>query len=815
MSTATTSDVTASRLRLEVETTQVDKATQSLDAMVSSGKAAEGSALALKTAFLGTVAAVTAVGAAVAAFSYKMYDGSKASSQIRSELTSVVGDAGKAQKAFSDLVVIASSIDGGITEAAKAFEYLVAHGLTPTEEAMLAYQDHAARYGASLEEYVHAVGNAADGQLEGLRKFGVDLKLQNGQLIASFQGQKTTIEATTHSLENYLIKLSQTRFKGASDARHQNVSALMKDIQTEFNMFFINLASQSGVDNVLVQFFSYALDEAKQFNNYIASGQMAQEFHMLGEAISPLAGIARSAFQGITNAWITESAVRRMFANQESSQMHSIWLDMPTGVKTAVDRIVEYWSDLLLRVKYIAVGIKDTFILEFTTIAQKAQALGEDIKRSFSNPFEAFDKSTFDAAIKSIDENHDKEAKSIQDTFDLKVSLLDKYNRDATEKITQERNTSIQAIEDQYQKAEQLREEYEKKQASGKNLSGFGSPDRKIEKRGNGGGGKNTELQSLEDSLGNQEEQIKESYDKRLAIIDKYTVDGSALELDLTNKLVDQTGSELSRISEMRTGDLESFYESLRNAETLLKQSYEHRRETILNNTSITEEQRQKMLSSAALKYQEQDRILNQKRNAATLADAQTFFGNLASIGSAFGAKGFKIAKAAAIANATISMYDSAVGAYDSVVRIPYVGPYLAPVAAGAAIAAGAANIAKIQSQSYSGAYDLGGQIPSGSYGLVGERGPELVMGPAMVTGRTTTSGNGTFGGKAPVVNVTINNLPGQTAQVAQSTDPSGNTDIRIIIAQVEQKLAGDVKTGSGTLIPAMSRQFGLTRRPV
>ena len=40
----------------------------------------------------------------------------------------------------------------------------------------------------------------------------------------------------------------------------------------------------------------------------------------------------------------------------------------------------------------------------------------------------------------------------------------------------------------------------------------------------------------------------------------------------------------------------------------------------------------------------------------------------------------------------------------------------------------------------YAGAFDKGGDIPSGQFGIVGERGPEIVNGPANITGRRKTA---------------------------------------------------------------------------
>ncbi|MDA1379946.1 hypothetical protein PCI56_09080 [Plesiomonas shigelloides subsp. oncorhynchi] len=41
---------------------------------------------------------------------------------------------------------------------------------------------------------------------------------------------------------------------------------------------------------------------------------------------------------------------------------------------------------------------------------------------------------------------------------------------------------------------------------------------------------------------------------------------------------------------------------------------------------------------------------------------------------------------------------------------------------------------------SFAGLFDAGGYIPSGQFGIVGERGPELVNGPARVTSRKQTA---------------------------------------------------------------------------
>ena len=71
--------------------------------------------------------------------------------------------------------------------------------------------------------------------------------------------------------------------------------------------------------------------------------------------------------------------------------------------------------------------------------------------------------------------------------------------------------------------------------------------------------------------------------------------------------------------------------------------------------------------------------------------------------------------KAAAVASATINTFSSAQKAYDATVGIPYVGPILAPINAGIAIAAGIKNVKSILAVKVPGGG--GGSAPSGGGG--------------------------------------------------------------------------------------------------
>lgn len=192
-------------------------------------------------------------------------------------------------------------------------------------------------------------------------------------------------------------------------------------------------------------------------------------------------------------------------------------------------------------------------------------------------------------------------------------------------------------------------------------------------------------------------------------------------------------------------------------------------------------------------KYREQGLINEEQYQAALNAINEQYATKRAeALGSSFGdmAANAKTAfgeastayKAFAIAQATIATYTSAIEAYKSTAAIPVVGPFLAPVAAATAVAAGLANIAKIRS-----AREQGGQLSAGQMSTIAERGkPEVIMPAGASRVRTAQQMKeimGQNGGTSGGDNVTIvNNTTGRVDSAVTERDDEGR--LRIIISE-------------------------------
>ena len=268
----------------------------------------------------------------------------------------------------------------------------------------------------------------------------------------------------------------------------------------------------------------------------------------------------------------------------------------------------------------------------------------------------------------------------------------------------------------------------------------------------------------------------------------------------------DRTGRSGSRSSSSVFSSIPILGDVLSTEESMIKDSYRRRGDQMLEDTRQTAESQFSIMLDAQERQAQMMREQMIGSHQFTLNAYSDFFGNLSELSKFHSEKAFKIAQAASIAQATIKMFESAVAAY---AQGSAISPFLGPVFAAAALAAGAANIASIKSQQFQ-AYEHGGMIPAGATGLVGEAGPEFVRGPAVVTSARATDGLRS-GGKAQDVRVIINNAPGYEARVTETEDDKGK-QMEITIVRTIDRLTKEAESGGGKFVPALARKYNLNR---
>lgn len=144
----------------------------------------------------------------------------------------------------------------------------------------------------------------------------------------------------------------------------------------------------------------------------------------------------------------------------------------------------------------------------------------------------------------------------------------------------------------------------------------------------------------------------------------------------------------------------------------------------------------------------------------------------------------FAVQKAFALAQVLMNAPKTFSDVYAAVAGIPYVGPYMAPVMAGAAVAAQLAQAAQIKSMNLTGMAHNGiDNIPSEGTWLLD--GGERVLNPQQNKDLTSYLSKSKQNGSGLTVNV--NTLPGTTAQVSQGAN--GELNINIVKQIFDEKL--------------------------
>lgn len=204
--------------------------------------------------------------------------------------------------------------------------------------------------------------------------------------------------------------------------------------------------------------------------------------------------------------------------------------------------------------------------------------------------------------------------------------------------------------------------------------------------------------------------------------------------LQAAEQTYNQTVTEIVRKGQ------DTLFQGLLTEEEQIRQSYERRREDILNLTVENEAARQEALLRLEEDFAARKAALQAQRDHATLSAAGQLFGGLAGLAKAYAGKQSGIYRVLFATSKAFAIADAAVQLQNAIAKAWNAPPPLNFAQVGAVASATAGLVGQIASVNYAGAYDLGGSIPVGRVGMVGEAGPEFVRGPAQVTSRRDTA---------------------------------------------------------------------------
>lgn len=184
------------------------------------------------------LAAIVGGGALVTYFTRTVMEGERLTAQLRT----VTGTAEGAADAFQQMGEFAQATPFQVEEATRAFITLRTRGVDPTTETLTRLADMASAFGGRIDELAMAATQAAFGETERLKAFGVAAQVTGDQLILTYDGIRQVVPRSAAAVVAALEEISRVRFAGAAEREMQTLGGAFATLQDAL----ANLARELG-----------------------------------------------------------------------------------------------------------------------------------------------------------------------------------------------------------------------------------------------------------------------------------------------------------------------------------------------------------------------------------------------------------------------------------------------------------------------------------------------------------------------------------------------------------------------------------------
>lgn len=175
----------------------------------------------------------------------QIIDAQREFDKLNSALITATGSTENANKAFAALQNFAATTPFDLKQTTDAFLKLRNMGLDPSERALRSYGNTAGALGKSLNQMIEAVADATTGEFERLKEFGIKAA-QNGDTVRlTFQGVTTSIGNNAKSIQEYLLKLGETKFAGGMELQAKTLDGAISNLGDSWQAL-LRTISQSG-----------------------------------------------------------------------------------------------------------------------------------------------------------------------------------------------------------------------------------------------------------------------------------------------------------------------------------------------------------------------------------------------------------------------------------------------------------------------------------------------------------------------------------------------------------------------------------------
>lgn len=183
---------------------------------------------------------------------------------LSSSLITVSGSAEAAEREFAWIKEFAATTPFALNEVAGAFVRMKSLGLDPSRAALESYGNTASAMGTSLDQMIEAVADAATGEFERLKEFGIRSSKEGDRVSFTFQGITTTVRNSAEEITKYLNDIGNNQFAGAMAERAKTLDGAISNLGDSWDELFrtINSGNVGGIIYDSVKLATGAIERA-------------------------------------------------------------------------------------------------------------------------------------------------------------------------------------------------------------------------------------------------------------------------------------------------------------------------------------------------------------------------------------------------------------------------------------------------------------------------------------------------------------------------------------------------------------------------
>lgn len=406
-------------LRLGVDSRDAVSAKKDLDKMTEAGTKSEKSFSALGVASKALGGALAAMGAGKIAGD--LISITRETGIMTASLRTATGSAESAAVAFDAITKLASQLPESVDSVATAFTKLVNYGLNPSEAAIKSYSNTAAALGKDLSQMVEAVADAATGEFERLKEFGIKSKVQGDQVSFAFRGVTETVKNSAAEIEGYLQDIGNNEFAGSAAEQMKELDGAISNLGDTYDSLLRTISKQ-GVGEFIGDSVRGASAALQELNDLIASGQLAAYIDVIVIKFSGAADSVRMAFE-----------------------LMAVYYD---DFVLLFDGAGGFLLDAFVNLPENITAILKIATVEVAAFADTVGAYGDQIARNL-NPITAV-----------------KDAIGGYEQLNTRLGAINQARMDSIETALAERDTAISSVDAQISKAAELRAKYDENNAA-------------------------------------------------------------------------------------------------------------------------------------------------------------------------------------------------------------------------------------------------------------------------------------------------------------------------------------------------------------